>query len=199
MSRAHNMPSPFIPHPLAPCIRTHTRTQWRCAACSHLPVPRARMRCRGRFCRPKPLSPPVPPTCRCELDATVDMAAAIGGGGRLEAAALYVCPQGRRFALCGHGGTVHMLPVDKNGVRIMPVRVPLPSSNPLPAFLPGRPTQRVDPSTHRTLPPSTPRFLYPPAPCKRNRYCALECVAPSQANNSRVPHTQRPISEDTTL
>lgn len=71
------------------------------------------------------------------------------------------------------------------------------------------PIARLPPGATNTTsgPLDTPHLANPPPHAsyirplhvKKNRYCALECVAPSQANNSRVPHTHRPISEDTTL
>lgn len=51
------------------------------------------------------------------LDASVDLAAALGGAGRLQASALYLCPERNRYALCGRDGDVHMVPLEDGATR----------------------------------------------------------------------------------
>lgn len=54
------------------------------------------------------------------LDVSVDLAATLGGAGRLQASALYLCPEQRRYALCARDGEVHMIPLTDGATR--PVR-----------------------------------------------------------------------------
>lgn len=81
--------------------------------------------------------PPPSPLCRCGLDASIDLAsgplaAALGGPGRLQASALYLCPEGNRFALYGRDGEVHMIPLEGGAtkpVRSVTMHTPLKKSD----------------------------------------------------------------------
>jgi hypothetical protein len=58
----------------------------------------------------------------CTLDASVDLAsgplaAALGGPGKLQASALYSSPEGRRFALCGRDGEVHVIALESDAAK----------------------------------------------------------------------------------
>ena len=76
-------------------------------------------------------------SCRCELAASVDLAsgplaAALGGAGRLQASALYLCPESIRFALCARNGVVHVVPLDdatSKPVRSIMMHTPLKKSD----------------------------------------------------------------------
>lgn len=78
-----------------------------------------------------------PEKLTCVLDASVDLAAgplaaALGGAGRLQASALYLCPEGNRFALCGRNGEVHVVPLDSGAdkpVRSVTMHTPLKKSD----------------------------------------------------------------------
>jgi hypothetical protein len=127
---AHSIPIPPRTCPYQNRNQPPKLLQWRSAACLQMPC----AACLGaNNVTPRPAG-------RCELNATVDVTAAIGGGG-LQATALYVCPEGRRFALCGQDGKVYMAPPRQGRRRDQAGAFPLSLLKPLPALVPWHPTR----------------------------------------------------------
>jgi hypothetical protein len=73
-----------------------------------------------------------PEKLTCKLDVSVDLTTVLGGAGRLQASALYACPEQRRYALCGRIGEVHMILLDEEAprlVRSVTMHMPLKKSD----------------------------------------------------------------------